>query len=132
MSYTWTTSISQYQSSSTAASINETRTNLDTERAARGLGAYSYTQTISQYTIQIKAIDFTEMKTAADAAYDANNYCPSHNEHNTGNYASNNAYYSCSVYYATYYYKCSSFTSYSCPSNYTAIYSQCTSYCAPN
>jgi len=76
MSYSWSETITQGVTTIKASHITELHTNINSERAARSLGAYSWTQTPTTGQKHLN-VDMTEMRTALDQAHTAN-VCNTH------------------------------------------------------
>jgi len=119
MSYSWSETITQGVTTIKASHVTELHTNINSERIARGLGAYSWTQTPTTGQKHLN-VDMTEMRTALDQAH-TENYCHTvvthYSTHNPtynatvrtcpSNYYVYNTYYNtcsyhCSTYYSTY------------------------------
>lgn len=130
MSYSWTDTLTVGSQTIDAHHINDIRTNAQTERTARGLGAYgSYTQTPAQYTTKILNADIAETRLSIDGAYDEN-HCQSHYHHYTGHYtAYYPSYYQCSTYYSVY--RSNAYVTRDNASNITYNVSNLATYCSP-
>jgi len=77
MSYSWSETITKNTTLIKASHTSELHTNINLERAARGLGNYSFTQIPNQYANKNLNADLAEMRTALDEAH-TENYCHTH------------------------------------------------------
>lgn len=73
MSFSWAETITASTTTGKSSHVTELRTNINTVRSQRALGAYSWAVSISQYNVTT----LTELRTAVDAAH-TENYCHSY------------------------------------------------------